>query len=239
MSNSTIRDNHSNDNVGDLLILATRKLIEIFQSRLTITGYIRYFYEWYANRNKQSDEKKDILPRWFYTTWVAIWLVVIAIFTFYTEPHWIVAVIILYRLWEMLIVNIWLFFIYRQLGVGKRSSSNVFRIIVMLSWQYFTILMGYSVIYRTICLYYPESFKGLSSDTSITWLDTIFTWLYYSMATVTTFGVSDIAPAQHSKLAQLAVTSEVFLGILYVVLFIGSTIANLDISFTERENKKG
>ena len=199
---------------------------------------IRYLYEWYANRNKHPDEEKDILPRWFYTTWVAIWLVVIAIFTFYNEPNLLIAVIILYRCWEMLIVNIWLFFIYRQLGIGKRSSSNVFRIIVMLSWQYFTILMGYSVIYRTICLYYPGSFKGLSCDcdTSITRLDTVFTWLYYSMATVTTYGSSEIFPSQHSKLAQLAVTSEVFLGILYVVLFIGSTIANLDISFTERED---
>lgn len=232
MSNSTIRDNHSNGNVGDFLILATRKLIEIFQSRFTITGYIRYLYEWYANRNKLLDEEKDVLPRSFYTIWVALWFVVIAIFTFCTKPHWTIAVIILYRFWEMLIVNIWLFFIYRQLGIGKRSSSNVFRIIVMLSWQYFTILIGYSMIYRTIYFYYPGSFKGLNIDTS-------FTWLYYSMVTVTTYGASDIAPAQHSKLAQLAVTSEVFFGILYIVLFIGSTIANLDISFTERENKKG
>jgi len=214
---------------GDVIILIVKDLIDLFQRRFTITGWIRYIYERIQNKPIKFPYKR--LPKEFYTLWVLLWLIFFIFIAVKEKPHYIFSIFILYRFWEIFIVNIWLFFIYRQLGRNTKDPSNVFRIFISLSWQYFTILIGYSVIYRTIYFYNPDLFINVTNDNFIV-------WLYFSMATLTTLGYSGIAPCQNSILAQITILSEVMMGILFIVLFVGATIANIDINFSKKKRRR-
>jgi voltage-gated potassium channel len=132
--------------------------------------------------------------------------------------------LVVYRLWEMFIVNVWLFLIYRQIGRGRKDPFDYVRVIISLSWQYLTVLIGYSIIYRAIYFGNSNSFVGIQNDRTIT-------WIYYSLATMTTLGYGDIHPCQNCGWAQLAVITEVFLGILYIVWFLGAIINKLEMQW--------
>lgn len=207
--------NGHDDKTQDIIVYRICQAIEITQNYLTVTGWIRYV--------ARKMFGKEYLPKSFYTGWVLIWLLLTISFTFYVN-HFTTALII-YRLWEMFIVNIWLFLIYRKIGRGKKDPFDYVRVIIELILQYLTVLIGYSVIYRTIYFFNSDSFIGIHSDRSIT-------WIYYSMATMTTLGYGDIHPCQNCGWAQFAVITEVFLGILYIVWFLGAIINKLEMQWS-------
>jgi len=113
-----------------------------------------------------------------------------------------------------------------QLGRGKVSQTpiNVFRIVCLLTWQYITVWFGYAIIFRMIYHYDPNLYIGVAKDTTSN-------WLFFSISNLTTLGYSGIVPCQNHYIIQAVITSEVLLGIFFVVLLLGAIIGRLDLKF--------
>jgi hypothetical protein len=204
----------------DIIAYYVCLFIEIAQKYFTVTGWIRTIAPRLLG-------KEYLLPKAFYTGWVLFWLFLILSFSFVVNKY--ATLLIVYRFWEMFIVNVWLFLIYRKIGRGRKDPFDYIRVVISLSWQYLTVLIGYSVIYRIIYFNNVNSFIGIKEDS-------IFTWIYFSMTTVTTLGYGDIYPSQNCRTAQFAVITEVFFGILYIVWFLGAIINKLEMQWSI-ENK--
>ena len=190
--------------------------INILQN-ITVTAIIRYGFNKFDHPLSKS----------FYSFWVVFWLFALIILNFINGvPPILVILIVAYRFWEMMIVNLWLFLSYRKIGRHPEPFYYV-RLILSLIFQYLTTWFGFAMIYKNLYLINVESFKGIQQG------DSIFTWLYFSMATITTLGFGEIHASQHCVWSIVSVISETFMGIFYIVWFLGTTISKLELEWEE------
>ncbi|MDP4146977.1 MAG: ion channel [Bacillota bacterium] len=202
------------------LIRLLYAVISFFQL-LTTTFLIKYLSEKY---------KKSNIGMGIVTFVNLFWFAFIIITIVFDWGNINIIYLMIFRLWEIFIINIWLF-IFRQ-GASKvehtEKSENNLRLFILLLIQYFTMMLIFSLINKAIFSLNNNSFmvNRLTTNNAIT-------WIYYSVVTITTVGYGDITPV--SNIAKMSSISEILFGMFFVLLFITNIIGEL--KFIWNENK--
>jgi len=197
-----------------------RFLYDVFyflQNYLTISSFIRSF-SYYI-------KKRDFCHAIIIPLWVFGWLAGIIIFYFINLNKMIIIIFYIYRLWEILIVNIWMFIFLRgsqSISASKNEEDNI-RFIFLLVMQYFTLIFSFAVINRYIYFSIPNSFNVLCYNS--------MTWLYHSVVTLTTLGYGDIVPNQNTIYSQISVICETLFGMVFILLFLNVIIKQMNFRY--------
>ncbi|MHA1499632.1 MAG: exonuclease domain-containing protein [Promethearchaeota archaeon] len=169
---------------------------------------------------KEKCFHKCIIP-----LWVCSWLIGIIVLYFTNLNNIIVVIFYSYRLWEILIVNLWMFLFPRESqSISKsRNEENNVRFIFLLIIQYFTLIFCFAGLNRYIYSINSNSFKEI--------YDTSITWLYHSVVTLTTLGYGDIVPNQGMLKPQISIICETLFGMLFILLFLNVIIKQLNFRY--------
>jgi len=192
------------------------------QNYTTLTGFIRSIFYFPGNKKISGNKKK--FPG-FISLWIIICLIVIVALYLLNVSNIIVLFIFVYRLWEILIVNFWMFLFQRKsqsISVLRNKENNI-RFIFLLIMQYFTLIFSFAGINRYICFSNPNSFNVL--------YNTSMTWLYHSVVTLTTLGYGDIVPNQNTIYSQISVICETLFGMLFILLFLSVIIKQMSFRY--------
>lgn len=192
------------------------KIFFNLQNYLTISSFIRSIFYFTDNKKRFPN---------FIPWWIFLWLIGIIILYFLNSYKAIILFIFTYRLWEMLIVNLWMFLFQRraQSISTTRDEENNIRFIFLLIIQYFTLIFCFAGLNRYIYSINSNSFEVIC-DTSIT-------WLYHSVVTLTTLGYGDIVPSQNVIYSQISVICETLFGILFILLFLSVIIKQMSFRY--------
>lgn len=192
------------------------KIFFNLQNYLTISSHIRSLFYFTGNKKRFPN---------FIPWWIFLWLIGIIILYFLNSYKAIILFIFTYRLWEMLIVNLWMFLFQRraQSISTTRNEENNIRFIFLLIIQYFTLIFCFAGLNRYIYSINSNSFKVL--------YDTSMTWLYHSVVTLTTLGYGDIVPSQNVIYSQISVICETLFGILFILLFLSVIIKQMSFRY--------
>jgi DNA polymerase III subunit epsilon len=199
------------------------KIIFYLQNYLTISSYVKTFM--YRRGNKK------LFHRIIVPSWVFIWFFGVIILYFLSANNWITIILFLYRLWEIFIINLWMFVFQRSsqsISVSIKEEENTIRFIFLLIIQYFTIVFCFAGINRFIYFTNPISFYGIYNKT--------INWLYHSVVTLTTLGYGDIVPNQEAFFPQISVIFESIFGMFFVLLFLGVIIKQLNFQYENNSN---
>ena len=186
------------------------------QKYVTFSSYIRSCF--YFKKNKKY------FHNCFTPLWVCSWLIGIIIL-YFLNINKVIIIFVLYRLWEILIVNLWMF-LFKQGSQSISSSGNKednIRFIFLLIIQYFTLIFCFAGLNRYIYSINSNSFEVIC-DTSIT-------WLYHSVVTLTTLGYGDIIPNQGIFYSQISVICETLFGMLFILLFLSVIIKQMSFRY--------
>ena len=192
------------------------KIFFILQNYLTISSFIRSLFYFKGNKKKFPN---------FVPIWIFLWLIGIIILYFLNVSNAIVLSFFIYRLWEILIVNFWMF-LFQQKSQSISASGNKednIRFIFLLIIQYFTLIFCFAGLNRYIYSINSNSFKVL--------YDTSMTWLYHSVVTLTTLGYGDIVPNQNTIYSQISVMGETLFGMLFILLFLSVIIKQMSFRY--------
>ena len=187
------------------------------QNYLTMSSFIRTFFYYI--------KKRDFCHAIIIPLWVFGWLAGIIIFYFINLNKMIIILFYIYRLWEILIVNIWMFIFLRgsqSISASKNEEDNI-RFIFLLIMQYFTLIFSFAVINRYIYFSIPNSFNVLCYNS--------MTWLYHSVVTLTTLGYGDIVPNQNTIYSQISVVCETLFGMVFILLFLNVIIKQMSFRY--------
>lgn len=213
-----LQHNNQNNQEGynDPIVKLFNQIFYYFQ-KLTLTYFLREIFK-----------KKNYNFKSFISLYVTLWLlIVISIIILYYKITNIIFLYILlffliYRVWEIVIINFWLFvFIQKATPLNKHNSQKEekIRLLLLLSIQYFTIIIAYAGIYGII-----NKLKGLFFNIEI---NNIITLIYFSTATITTGGYGDIHPPSDNILFQAIVVSEIMVGLLFILIFLSTVLSDL------------
>lgn len=186
------------------------------QNYTTFTGYIRSIFYFPGNKKKFPD---------FISLWIIIWLILVVALYFLNVNNVIIIFIFIYRLWEILIVNFWIFLFQRRsqsISTSRNEEDNI-RFIFLLIIQYFTLIFCFAGVNRYIYSINSHSFDVIS-DSSVT-------WLYHSVVTLTTLGYGDIVPSQNVIYSQISVICETLFGMLFILLFLSVIIKQMSFRY--------
>jgi len=192
------------------------KIFFNLQNYLTISSFIRSLFYFTGNKKKFPN---------FVPIWIFLWLIGIIILYFLNVNKAIVLSFFIYRLWEILIVNFWMF-LFQQKSQSISASGNKednIRFIFLLIIQYFTLIFCFAGLNRYIYSINSNSFKVL--------YDTSMTWLYHSVVTLTTLGYGDIVPNQNTIYSQISVICETLFGMLFILLFLSVIIKQMSFRY--------
>jgi len=192
------------------------KIFFNLQNYLTISSFIRSLFYFTGNKKKFPN---------FVPIWIFLWLIGIIILYFLNVSNAIVLSFFIYRLWEILIVNFWMF-LFQQKSQAISASGNKednIRFIFLLIIQYFTLIFCFAGLNRYIYSINSNSFKVL--------YDTSTTWLYHSVVTLTTLGYGDIVPNQNTIYSQISVMGETLFGMLFILLFLSVIIKQMSFRY--------
>ena len=192
------------------------KIFFNLQNYLTISSFIRSLFYFTGNKKKFPN---------FVPIWIFLWLIGIIILYFLNVSNAIVLSFFIYRLWEILIVNFWMF-LFQQKSQSISASGNKednIRFIFLLIIQYFTLIFCFAGLNRYIYSINSNSFKVL--------YDTSMTWLYHSVVTLTTLGYGDIVPNQNTIYSQISVMGETLFGMLFILLFLSVIIKQMSFRY--------
>ena len=196
-----------------------RKTYKIFfnlQNYLTISSYIRSLFYFTGNKKKFPN---------FITCWIILLLILIVILYLLNVNNVLVLFIFIYRLWEILIVNFWIFLFQRKsqsISTSRNEEDNI-RFLFLLIIQYFTLIFCFAGLNRYIYSINSNSFKVL--------YDTSMTWLYHSVVTLTTLGYGDIVPNQNTIYSQISVICETLFGMIFILLFLSVIIKQMSFRY--------
>jgi DNA polymerase III epsilon subunit-like protein len=192
------------------------KIFFYLQNYTTISGYIRSIFYFSGNKKKFPN---------FITCWIILLLIVIIILYLLNVNNAIVLFIFIYRLWEILIVNFWMFLFQRRsqsISASRNEEDNI-RFIFLLIIQYFTLIFCFAGLNRYIYSINSNSFNVI--------YDTSMTWLYHSVVTLTTLGYGDIVPSQNIIYSQISVICETLFSMLFILLFLSVIIKQMSFRY--------
>ncbi len=192
------------------------KIFFNLQNYLTLSSFIRSLFYFTGNKKKFPN---------FVPIWIFLWLIGIIILYFLNVSNAIVLSFFIYRLWEILIVNFWMF-LFQQTSQSISASGDKednIRFIFLLIIQYFTLIFCFAGLNRCIYSNNSNSFKVL--------YDTSMTWLYHSVVTLTTLGYGDIVPNQNTIYSQISVICETLFGMLFILLFLSVIIKQMSFRY--------
>ena len=192
------------------------KIFFNLQNYLTISSFIRSLFYFTGNKKKFPN---------FVPIWIFLWLIGIIILYFLNVSNAIVLSFFIYRLWEILIVNFWMF-LFQQKSQAISASGNKednIRFIFLLIIQYFTLIFCFAGLNRYIYSINSNSFKVLYGTST--------TWLYHSVVTLTTLGYGDIVPNQNTIYSQISVMGETLFGMLFILLFLSVIIKQMSFRY--------
>lgn len=192
-------------------------IFNFLQNYLTISSFARSFFYYIG--------KRENFHNIFIPSWIFGWLIGIIVLYFTNLNNIIVVIFYSYRLWEIFIVNIWMFIFRRRsqsISVFRKKENNI-RFIFLLIIQYFTLIFCFAGLNRYIYFINSNSFN-IIYDTSIT-------WLYHSVVTLTTLGYGDIVPSQNAIYSQISVICESLFGMLFILLFLSVIIKQLSFRY--------
>ena len=189
-------------------------IMTFLQNRMTITGYFR---------------RKGLLNERVRTLNNLIWLFLSSQFVIVSAFNSklfmsIILIFPIYRLWEILIINIWMFVFVQGSEKPERCTAleaNV-RLFILLMVQYTTIVLIYSFIYSYIFTMMPDSFnmsRGLVASSP-----SALAWIYHSLGVMTNQSYGIIQPA--TDLSRIVTASQVIYGLSYMLLFISIVLGN-------------
>ena len=208
--------NNESSKYENYLVRFLYKIFFYLQNYATITGYIRSIFYFLGKKKKFPN---------FVAYWIILLLIAIVILYLLNVNNVIVLSIFIYRLWEILIVNFWMF-LFRQRAQSISTSANNennIRFIFLLIIQYFTLIFCFAGLNRYIYSINYNSFKVL--------YDTSMTWLYHSVVTLTTLGYGDIVPSQNVIYSQISVICETLFGMLFILLFLSVIIKQMSFRY--------
>lgn len=199
-------------------------IIDFFQ-KITTTYLIRKII-----KPKNPDLVKKIV------TFVNVfWFLLIILELFFKYTHPLVVILMVFRLWEISIINIWMF-IFKQ-GASKSQNTNDdennIRLFILLLFQYFTIILIFSCIYYILFTIDSNNFI-INSSPNLG--GSIITWIYFSIVTIATTGYGDIFPT--TSIAKVSTISEILFGMLFVLLFITNILSKMNFSWRDNIKSK-
>ena len=126
----------------------------------------------------------------------------------------------------LLLVDILIFFcISITLAVRNLFNEGPITINRLLGGICIYILLGmcWSIVYRFLIVWQPDSFAGLATHTA----DSAIFWdmIYFSFVTLTTLGYGDITPTQ--PIARSLAYTEALTGQLFIAILIGTLVGNI------------
>ena len=191
------------------------KIFFNLQNYLTISSFIRSIFYFTGNKKRFPN---------FIPWWIFLWLIGIIILYFLNVNKAIILFIFIYRLWEIWIVNIWIFIFKRSsqpISATRAYEEKNIRFIFLLVIQYVTIIFCFAGINRYI--------YSIDSDSFNVFIHSSMAWLYHSVVTLTTLGYGDIVPNLKLFYPQISIILEILYGMFFILFFI-SVIIN-DIRF--------
>lgn len=171
----------------------------------------------WLNRKKNPDLFKK-----FVTFVNLFWFSFVILVLFFKWTHPIIVFLIIFRLWEIFIINVFMF-LFRQ-GASKSADTddyeNNLRLFILLVFQYITMILIFAAIYYNIFTYSADSFIIGSNRPG-----SILTWVYFSTVTIATIGYGDISPL--SGLAKISTISEILFGMFFILIFVTNILSNI------------
>ena len=192
----------------------TFRIVDFMQDRLTITGHLR---------------RKELLSERVRTLNNLVWLFISTVLAL-SKPYscnvlmFFILTLPIYRLWEIFIINIWMFVFLQSAEKPNRCTSleaNV-RLFILLMVQYATIILMYAFIYKCIFSIFPNSFY--TSKELVTPSPSALAWIYHSLGVMTNQSYGIIQPA--SDLSRSITASQIIFGLSYMLLFISTVLSN-------------
>jgi hypothetical protein len=189
-----------------------------FLQYITTTSLIKKFID--------KDNTKDLFKS--IVTGVVLSWSVFALLVLIFKSTLFIRILFILRLWEILIINTWMF-LFRQTASkvsNTESYENDIRLFILLVFQYITIILMYASFYFSVYTCDPSSFSVGSQTTG-----SVFTWLYFSIVTIATVGYGDITPV--SVLAKLVTISEILFGMFFVLLFVTNILSKIKFNWKD------
>jgi ion channel len=148
-----------------------------------------------------------------------LWFIFIIIILFFQIINPFIVTLCIFRLWEMFITNVYIFFREHAKKVSNTlDAENNTRLLTLLMIQYFSIILIYSYIFK--CL--EKKFDIPFQENPLSLIDAIY-------LSIVTIGNGDIGPI--GSLTKIIVISEIFFGALYLVMFISIILSNIKLKW--------
>lgn len=201
------------NNLTSKFIKSLYYIFNILQIFTTITGHIRIIL--------YSQDKKASL-RSFLNFWVCTTFIFSIIANIYLNETYFTVFFNYYRIYEIVLVNLWLF-LFRQgaTSITRCENEDNIRLLILLIIQYLTIIICFAGLFY----YYAENHDVLHFSSNIKSCKSFFSYLYFSLVTITTLGFGDITPIK--DLGFLLVSVEIVIGMIFNLLFIAIIISKL------------
>ena len=137
-------------NFNDPIVKIIYSIVYILQKYLTWTGWRKSHFAFNKKKVPLSKNSSWVLKR-FLASLFAYSFIVIHFIPLY--PNFLTSLcylIIIYFIWEIFIINIWFFFFYRRAQSIKShldTPENHVRLLVILFFQYVTIILCFAGLY--------------------------------------------------------------------------------------------
>jgi hypothetical protein len=201
--------------------------IPLVRVSYTIVNFLQYITTTYLIKKFVDKGKTKNLFKSIVSGVVLFWLV-FALLVLVFKSTFFIRILFIFRLWEVLIINTWMF-LFRQAASkvsNTESSENDIRLFILLVFQYITIILFYASFYFSL---YTSDISNFSVGSQIA--GSVFTWLYFSVITIATVGYGDITPV--SILAKLVTISEILFGMFFILLFITTILSKIKFNWKE------
>ena len=206
------------------LVKLLYSIINFLQCYTTSTGYLR---------------KRGIITpkrKWAITLINFIWLTFALVLSFFQVANrtlgWFLLACSIFRLWEILIINVWLF-VFKQSAMKPNKTANDqendIRLFILLIIQYASVVFLYSFVYSFMCSIAPNSFfiaEDLASSSP-----TAITWLYHSLGIISNESYGFIQPI--TDFARIVTISEIVFGLIFVLLFISNILSKFRFNWSD------
>lgn len=159
----------------------------------------------------------------FSESYVIVWFGIFIYILFSLPTSSILVVIITYRLIDGFVYRLCIIFVDRYKSKWGLRSTN--RAIILALINYFELIVGFAYLYM---------FSGsIASNSTI--LGKPLESLYFSFVTITTLGYGDFSPVK--PLGQILVIVETMMGVILLVLIIGTYITGINDIHNLKKNK--
>lgn len=143
------------------------------------------------------------------------WLIFITLELIFKWTHPIVIILMVFRLWEIVVINIWIF-VFKQ-GASKSENTedieNNVRLFILLLFQYFTIILMFASIYYIL---FVTDLNNFTINSGNDYGYSIITWIYFPIITIATTGYGDIFPV--TNIARISTSLEILLGMFFILI---------------------